>query len=81
MSYRPRTPPAEWDPQWFAQEQANIAAALVNPEVETLTFKTAYAAPGRIYPNITLAADGTTWNPGSGAGVYTWYAGSWKKLG
>lgn len=26
-------------------------------------------------------ADGTNWNPGSGAGVYAYHSGSWNKLG
>lgn len=26
-------------------------------------------------------ADGTQWNPGSGAGVYAYYGGTWKFLG
>lgn len=25
-------------------------------------------------------ADGTTWNPGAGAGIYVYHAGTWKKV-
>jgi len=37
--------------------------------------------PPRPYDGLTTGADGTNWNPGSGQGVYTYYAGAWHKLG
>ena len=38
-------------------------------------------APAKVYDGLTVRADGTNWNPGSGAGVYCYYGGSWKHLG
>lgn len=39
-----------------------------------------YAAPAKPRDGDIRYADGTTWNPGSGAGIY-WYNGSaWAKL-
>ena len=38
-------------------------------------------APDKPRVGQTVLADGTNWNPGSGAGVYTYYGGSWHKLG
>ena len=37
--------------------------------------------PERIYEGLTVGANGTTWDPGSGKGIYTFYDGGWKKLG
>lgn len=40
-----------------------------------------HAAPTKLRLGLTVLADGTDWNPGSGQGVYTYYAGAWHKLG
>lgn len=37
--------------------------------------------PTRLAEGLTVFADGTNWNPGSGKGVYTYYTGAWHKLG
>jgi hypothetical protein len=40
-----------------------------------------HEAPNKLKTGMTVLADGTDWNPGSGAGVYTYYGGAWHKLG
>jgi hypothetical protein len=40
-----------------------------------------YAAPARPREGDIRLADGTSWNPGAGAGVYAYYGGAWNKLG
>ena len=40
-----------------------------------------HVEPSKVRDGLTVGADGTDWNPGSGEGVYTYYAGSWHKLG
>ena len=40
-----------------------------------------YAAPGRPRDGDIRYADGTTWNPGSGVGVYYYNGSSWVFLG
>jgi len=37
--------------------------------------------PPRLLEGMLVLADGTNWDPGSGQGVYTYYGGSWNKLG
>ena len=37
--------------------------------------------PRKIKTGMTVLADGTDWNPGAGAGVYTYYGGAWNRLG
>ena len=44
-------------------------------------FTKLYAQPSQLLEGLTVFADGTTWDPGSGAGVYTYYSGAWHKLG
>jgi hypothetical protein len=46
-----------------------------------LSLKTLYAQPKRIFNGMVVMADGTTWNPGSGAGAYVYRAGAWRFLG
>lgn len=40
-----------------------------------------HVEPTKVKDFLTVAADGTDWNPGAGQGVYTYYAGAWHKLG
>lgn len=40
-----------------------------------------YAAPSKPREGDIRLADGTTWNPGSGAGVYGYYGSAWHFLG
>lgn len=37
--------------------------------------------PKKLILGMTVLADGTDWDPGSGAGVYTYYGSAWHKLG
>lgn len=38
-------------------------------------------APTKPREGRVVYADGASWDPGSGEGIYAYYAGSWKKLG
>ena len=40
-----------------------------------------HAAPSRPADGMIVLADGTDWNPGSGAGYYGYQGGSWTFLG
>ena len=40
-----------------------------------------YVAPVKPREGDIRLADGTSWNPGSGAGFYGYYGSSWVKLG
>jgi hypothetical protein len=39
-----------------------------------------YAAPVKPREAMLVFADGTSWNPGSGRGVYVYSSGAWVKL-
>lgn len=40
-----------------------------------------HAEPRKPRVGMTVLADGTDWDPGSGAGIYTYYGGAWHRLG
>lgn len=56
-------------------------AMVVNSESDGVILNTLYAAPDKTPEGLTVKADGTTWNPGSGAGTYQWRGGAWRFLG
>lgn len=37
--------------------------------------------PSKPFDGLIVGADGTNWNPGSGQGIYVYYASAWHKLG
>ena len=75
-----RYTPGQVDDQIVAQELQKIAQALDTPD-QFLVLDTLYAAPTKIRTGMIVLADGTTWNPGSGAGVYCYYGSAWNHLG
>ncbi len=66
-------------PQAVGNELTRLAESLAQPADYT-ALKTLYAAPSRIFDGMIVLADGTTWNPGSGAGVYARISGAWVRL-
>lgn len=62
------------------QELQRLALQLSEPQ-EYLMLKTLYAAPTKLREGMLVMADGTTWDPGSGAGVYAYRGGAWTFLG
>lgn len=67
-------------PQFLHLELARLAESL-NSSNQLLKLTTSYAQPSRVTEGDVVLADGTLFNPGSGAGVYCYYGGSWKRLG
>ena len=46
-----------------------------------LALKALYAEPKRLFDGMVVVADGSAWNPGSGAGAYVYRASGWHFLG
>lgn len=65
---------------YIAAEQRKIAQAMETQDA-SLSLETLYAAPAKYGNGTIVKADGVTWDPGTGAGVYCYYAGTWNKLG
>lgn len=67
-------------PAFFRLELEKIAQSM-DTEDDFLLLQTLYSAPKKTREGFVCKADGTTWNPGSGAGVYVYRAAAWHFLG
>jgi hypothetical protein len=81
MAYVPSFPPDSEEEllKWLQQELEAIGKEFALQDFINLAELT--TPPKKLRTGLTVLADGTSWNPGAGQGVYTYYAGSWKKLG
>ena len=61
-------------------ELDKIAQAGVTPD-QFLQLDTLYKPPAKLRAGMVALADGTAWNPGSGAGAYVYRGGAWHFLG
>ena len=81
ISYVPLYPPANADEfrRYIAEELYKVSAAisaLAAGHVDTV-----HVAPSKPRAGDIRLADGTDWNPGSGQGLYAYYASAWHLLG
>jgi hypothetical protein len=66
--------PGDYDPAYFEQEFYLLAEALVaSREIEVYNVE-----PDKVYDGMLVVADGTNWDPGSGAGMYYYQDSSWR---
>ncbi len=75
MKYAPRFPPDLKD------ELRRLEQVLSGPTVGALRLDVRYAAPQNPVAGMIVYADGTSWDPGSGEGVYCYYGSTWNLLG
>lgn len=73
--------PQRWSRAWMVRELRRIADSLRRPTAEGIVLQQLHAEPGKVETGLTVLADGSDWNPGSGQGVYTYYNSQWNKLG
>ena len=79
--YAPEIVPQSLDEttQRYLRNEFQKLAAAINA-LAAGHLDTSYAAPSKPRDGDIRYADGSTWNPGSGAGIY-WYNGStWTKM-
>ena len=80
--YQPQIPPGQVDP-YVLQELQNLARSRTEPDA-FLTLQVQHKAP-RVPSDSSISmlaiADGTDWNPGSGAGLYRYQNNSWTFIG
>lgn len=50
------------------------------PELDEIVLRPMYRAPDKPRDGMVVYADGTTWNPGAGQGLYERRGGAWVKL-
>jgi hypothetical protein len=81
--FRPTPVPADASSglrAWLASSLRQIADSLGEPEVVAIRFSILNAEPARREDGDVAYADGTHWNPGSGAGLYERRGAAWHKL-
>jgi hypothetical protein len=78
--YVPGNVPDEYDVRFLQDELRRISAALQQPNVAQLILHPQAVEPTKVYEGLVVNANGTDWNPGSGAGLYQYLSGAWVKL-
>ena len=65
--------------EWIMRELQSISESTFGaaPELQLIP---KYEAPAKPRTGMLVYADGTSWNPGSGAGVYVYTGSAWSKL-
>lgn len=67
-------------PNYLSNEVRVISQAISGPQ-PCIILKALSAEPKTIVEDMTVQADGTNWNPGSGRGLYQRRAGVWVFIG
>lgn len=67
-------------PAWMVQEFRRIEESQ-RSAVDFLQLRVLSKVPSKPREGMVVRADGTTWNPGSGAGFYGYKSGAWAFLG
>lgn len=82
MIYRPTTPPTDPKalPAYLQSEFQRIAVVMAS-NVDSVSLEPQYRAPAKPRDGLVVMADGASWNPSSGRGVYVYKAGTWSFLG
>jgi hypothetical protein len=78
--YTPSPVPQDGISAYLSSELQAIARAFTS-QVPFIYLQTVNVAPTKPRVGLCVLADGTHWNPGSGAGVYCYRGGAWTFLG
>lgn len=65
--------------QYLAEELQEIARQIQN--IDFVIFQILHREPSKRVAGLVVYADGTDWNPGSGAGLYRWNGAAWIFVG
>ncbi len=65
----------------YKREFGQVSEALKTPTVQAMFLAQLNTEPARYGDGMMVYADGTNWDPGSGEGVYCYYATGWNYLG
>jgi len=77
-----RIPPSNTEElqQYLSDEFKKIEIAIQNIETDSICLTQLNVAPEKPRDGYVYYADGTNWNPGSGAGLYEYIGGAYAKL-
>ncbi len=81
LDFVPEPPPGspEEIPEYVYRQMLELADVLTETQLVSLT--ATHEAPSKASDGDIRLADGSDWNPGSGAGFYGYHSGAWNKLG
>ena len=71
----------QYQPAVGADEEFHRVARAMGSPQPFLLLATTYTAPNKPMDGMIVLADGTHWDPGSGAGFYGYRNGAWQLLG
>lgn len=80
MAYVPGILSEEYNVTQLQEELEKIANTLQQLDTDTLLLIPQHVEPERLVEGMVVVADGTDWDPGSGAGIYEYVSGAWAKL-
>ena len=66
-------------PAWLARELMSVSRATYGA-APIIQMQVQYAEPAKPRDGMVVLADGSTWDPGSGAGIYARISGAWVQL-
>lgn len=80
MDYVPSPVPIDPQeiPRYLIEELNRIAETMRTSSARQ--FEILHVAPAKPREGMVYGADGTDWNPGAGAGIYSYIGGAWTKL-
>jgi hypothetical protein len=78
--YEPLPPPSNEPLALYILREFQRLSEVVNMLLAGQGYAILYAEPAKPREGQIVIADGTTWNPGAGKGVYAFLSGSWSKL-
>ena len=65
---------------WISGELDKLKESSLSPEFPYVQLTKRFAAPTKPREGRVYFADGTTWNPGAGGGLYLYFGGAFVKL-
>lgn len=77
--YTPGPVPGAYDADYLRRELARVSSIL--SQIIDGQRAILHVPPPRPFEGLTVLADGTNWNPGSGAGEYRFQGGVWVFVG
>lgn len=64
--------------QWVIENLRRMEAYSIDPDI--VKTQVLDVEPVKLREGLIVIADGTNWNPGSGAGTYVYRGGAWRKM-
>lgn len=82
MAWTPEPPPlSDKELRSYVYRQFQELAGTLQAGVDAVILTELNVAPTKPRSGMVVLADGTNWNPGSGAGYYGYRGGAWHFLG